>query len=198
MKEFDCNEYIKRLIPYRMKAIDWLNCVARYYQKWDSPQDTDVFVNGKKIITGNQYLILNPSIEVGTIYCRSLLNFLGLTTDKEKCHLKVKESDRPTDIVISDFYIDKNPLPKITVEEALSLYKGDETEAEAALVSVIDKADTFVAHITTGPKMDPEDLNYVEIASRGVPALLCQYFYNRLGLDHPDYKVKHERRQNDS
>ena len=198
MKEFDQDDYIKRLIPYRMYAIDCLNWVARNYHKWDSSQETTVFVNGEKIITGNPNLFINPIIEVGVIHCRSLLNFLGLTTDKEKCHLKVKESARLTDIVISNFSIGNKPLPKVTVEEALSPYKGNKPEAEAALVSVIEKSDTFVAHITTGPKMNREDLNYVEIASREVPALLCQYFYNRLGLDHPDYKVKHERRQNDS
>ncbi len=195
-QSFNHEEYISKHIPYRMQAIDWLNCVVWYISKWQEAKPMVISIDGKEIIRGNHYALTNPSLEIGLIYCRVLLEFLGLRADKTKNRLENWSRKPPDTITIEDFKFEGEPLNKITREDVLSTYPGPLKDAEKALVTVIAHADKAVAHLTTGPSTDPEVLTRYEIASRGVPKIVCQFFYNRLKLPHPDYEIKHTLRNN--
>ncbi|MFZ2325276.1 MAG: hypothetical protein WAW73_00025, partial [Rhodoferax sp.] len=58
-------------------------------------------------------------------------------------------------------------------------------EAEQALLSVFRIANKGLAHLTSSFLASPEETRLLEIASRGVPALIVSYLYTPLGLAAP-------------
>ena len=78
----------------------------------------------------------------------------------------------------------KRRLPTVTPKQAIPKYKGDPAEAERALAAVLHVANKALAQITSAPG-GSIDIDLLEIASRGVPAILTSYFYTPLGLNPP-------------
>ena len=111
----------------------------------------EVYIDGKRCIEGTHYGLTNPSIEIGIIYSRVLLEFLGLCANPAKTGL-VQTKDRKADTIrITDFASDTGPLQKITVQEALVCRAGPCADTELSLVTVLAHADKAVAHLTPGP-----------------------------------------------
>lgn len=65
---------------------------------------------------------------------------------------------------------------------------------ERALARVIHVSNKGLAHSTVGLISDPDDLRLTEIASRGVRALLVNYFYVPLSLNPPAERLTSRRR----
>ena len=105
----------------------------------------------------------------------------GLSTNR----LSQRYGKRPDDVGIEDY-----GLEPVTVAQATSKYDGAAREAENALATVIFTAHKYLAHNTTMllPE-NPQQAQLIEIASRGIPALLDSYFYTPLGLPAPDCVV---------
>jgi|1186.fasta_scaffold628030_1 hypothetical protein len=68
-------------------------------------------------------------------------------------------------------------------------------DAKKALLSVFHITNKGLAHITEDLDNHPEHGRLIEIASRGVPALVISYLYKRLGLEAPNYKINSRRRE---
>jgi hypothetical protein len=77
----------------------------------------------------------------------------------------------------------------VTPDEAIKRYDGGREEAEKALVSVFQITNKELAHFTRDLVDNPEHGTLIEIASRGVPALVISHLYTPLGLPAPDYKL---------
>lgn len=86
------------------------------------------------------------------------------------------------------------PLKKIEVADAVKPYNGDPEEAEKALAYVLHAANKVLAHSTHGFSKSDDASRLIEIAFRGVPTLMVNYFYNPMGLGAPDYEIKGRRR----
>lgn len=184
-------EYTNYIIPYRMKAVGVFHLATRLLQQWDSkPQDLELIINGKPIICGQSTAFTNPTVEAGIIHCRALLEFLGLRCDrKNPSRLCLRNGKQSDDYVIEDFNGSQGTLSKITVEQAVETYDGPKEEAERALAAVIHTANKGLAHMTSGHIIDLSNLKLFEIASRGVPTLVANYFYVARGLDPPTWEV---------
>jgi hypothetical protein len=162
----------------------------RYVIEWDNPKPMEIFFEGRLCVEGLSTGFTNSAIEVGIVHCRSILEFLGIKGDSSNLSkLAVRTNKRKDDLVIEDFSGSKGTLPRVTVQEATSLYQGGSAGAEAALARLICIANKGIAHFTLGPIEDPEDLKLLEIASRGVPTLAINYFYIRMGLVAPSYEI---------
>ena len=173
-----------------MRSISWFLHVLRYTRGWTEPKNMDVYIDGKLCISGNHRGLTNPSVEIGIIYSRVLLEFLGLKANKKKDKLVEVDKRKDDDIGIEDFSSATGPLKKVTVADALACYQGQPADAEAALVTIIAHADKAVAHLTEGPVQDDHTVGLVELGSKGVLALLCRHLYGGLGRAKPDYEIK--------
>ncbi|HSN18577.1 MAG TPA: hypothetical protein VLV87_10260 [Gammaproteobacteria bacterium] len=141
-------------------------------------------------VQGLSTAFTNSNIEAGIIHCRALLEFLGLRCDpRDPSKLIARSGKRDDDFVIEDFVGPAGPLVKVTVEQAIAPYAGPKDEAEKAFASIIHCANKGLAHMTGGHIVDLQDIGLYEIASRGVPVLVSNYFYVALGLPTPDYEL---------
>ena len=192
---FSHDDIINRIIPYRLQAVDAANSAARLRSSWDSPKAMKIYFDEKLRITGNSNAYTNPVLESGLIHCRALLEFLGLRADSKNSNklicrgTKKKNYKNDDDVGIEHFSNSNGPLPLVTPQEAITRYQGSQYEAEAALAGVLHTANKGVAHITSGLDLSASDISHLEIASRGVRALVVSHFYTPLGLLPPAHGV---------
>jgi hypothetical protein len=189
---FSQDDIINRIIPYRLQAVDAANSAARLRSSWDAPKAMKIYFDEKLRITGNSNAYTNPVLESGLIHCRALLDFLGLKADpknSKKLICRDPKKNKEDDAVIERFSNSNGPVPLVTPQEAITRYQGSQSEAEAALAGVLHTANKGVAHITSGLDLSASDISHLEIASRGVRALVVSHFYTPLGLLPPAHGV---------
>ncbi len=174
-----------KIIPYRMKTTSIMNFALRHVDRWPNVRRMTIYFDDELFIEGLSTGFTNAAIESGVINCRALLEFLGLqVTSQNRLAQRLKPRKE------SDVGIEHYNLPMVSASDVIAKYPGDAAEAESALVSIITIANKFLSHNTTSVEIEPPQLHLIEIASRGVPALVTSYFYTRLGLPAPDYKIK--------
>ena len=71
-------ELLRKLIPYRMRAVQTLNYALRLRSCWSEVPPMTICIGGKQVLEGNLNAFTNPAIEAGLVHCRALLEFLGL------------------------------------------------------------------------------------------------------------------------
>jgi hypothetical protein len=181
------DDVLSVLIPQRLDAVATLNLVLRLRSSWGAPKPMKIYFDDQLQITGNSNAFTNPVVEAGLVHCRALLEFLGLRvspTDPTKLMSRGPKTQLD-DWVIEDFSNSAGPLPSVTPRQAISKYTGDPVEAESALATVLHTVNKGLAHITAGLIASTTDIRALEIASRGVPALVVSYVYTPLGLPAP-------------
>lgn len=176
-------EILKQWIPYRLQAIDTLQFAWKWIGESEQQRQVDVVVDGELKIRGNVAAIANPMIEVGIIHARALLEFLGLGAERGK--LITLKKRRPDDLAVEKFSTTAGQLSKVTRSDVLSAYPGPEEEAEQALVAIFEWANKGLAHLTTGVLTHSYTDQHLDIACRGVRALLQNHLYVKLGLNIP-------------
>lgn len=189
---FSHDDIIHRVIPYRLQALDAVNLAIHLKNTWDAPRTMKIYFDEKLCIVGNSSAYMNPVVESGLIHCRALLDFLGLKVDpKDSTKLigRNRKQAQKDDLMIEHFANSLGSLPMVTPEEAISRYQGPKSEAETALASVLHTANKGLAHITSGLEFSATDVQHLEIASRGVRALMQTHFYTPLGLLPPELGV---------
>ena len=102
----------------------------------------------------------------------------------------MSEERRPDDHGIEQI----SGLRKLSIADALAKYPGPEDEAEAALWYVIYLANKGLAHTSRSFTKHDEGSRLLEIAFRGVPVLIANNVYIRLGVEPPSYQVQGRKR----
>lgn len=194
--DYSLTDVLDRYIPHSLASIKALNIALHLQSTLEEAQPMEIFINDQLIIEGNSNAFLNAAIEAGVIHCRSLLEFLGLTSTAGRLQ-NLTRPRRPDDIGIEHFANANGPLPHVSPAQVLSRYPGEATEAEQALLSVFRIANKGLAHLTSSFLASPEDTRLLEIASRGVPALIVNYLYNPLGRSAPESQVSRRPRHTD-
>lgn len=182
------DDIVNCIVPYRLEAIDAANLAARLRSSWDTQKAMKIYFDEKLTITGNSSAYTNPVMESGLIHCRALLDFLGLkvsSKDSTKLVCRDPRKNRNDDVAIEHFKNSNGPLALITPQEAVALYQGKHSEAETALAGVIHTVNKGLAHTSSGLVLSATDISNLEIASRGVRALIEIHFYKPLGLTPP-------------
>lgn len=182
-----------QIIPYRMQAASILNLALRHVEQWPNAPQMSIHFDNELFVEGLSTGFTNAAIESGIVNCRALLEFLGLRAASHTTLTQRPQRGRSDDVGIEDY-----GLPLVTVSEVTAKYPGDAVEAESALASLVTAANKWLAHSTAAVEMDPPQLHLLEIASRGVPALVISYFYTRLGLPAPNYELSFRPRQGDA
>ncbi len=177
------DEVLNQWIPYRLQAIETLQFAWQWVVESDVPLQVDVLVDGKVKLRGNVATIANPMIEAGLIHARALLEFLGLCAFNGK--LKQIRKRLPDDIAVEHFSTSKFPLRIVDPDSALSAYPGPREDAENALVAIFELANKGLAHLTTGELSGSYTDHHLDIACRGIPVLLNNHLYAKLGREVP-------------
>jgi hypothetical protein len=177
------DEVLNLWIPYRLQALKTLQFAWRWIGESETPRRVEVFEEGRLRLRGNVAAIANPMIEVGVIHARALLEFLGLCATNGK--LAQIKKRRPDDIALEHFSTPAVPLSIVTPSEAISAYQGPNDEAESALVAIFEFANKGLAHLTTEALSAEYTDHHLDIACRGIPVLLHNHLYAKLGMQIP-------------
>lgn len=177
------DEVLNQWIPYRLQAIETLQFAWHLVGESEEPRHVEVIVDGNIKLRGNVAAIANPMIEVGIIHARALLEFLGLCAKSGR--LMQIDNRRKDDIAIEQFSTPTIPISIVTPSAALSAYAGPAEEAEKALVAIFEWANKGLAHLTTGILSDQYTDQHLDIACRGIPVLLHNHLYAKLGKHIP-------------
>jgi hypothetical protein len=185
MNEQARKDWLEVHLPYRLQAVDGLRWVCELLLAGDYPTSVEVFFDGRKVITSSSFRFLtNPMLEVGVVFCRVLLEFLGVSLDRSKKHLKQRGSPQPDDVKMEDFGL----LP-ITVEQVRQAPTGPPDQVEEACAYTIFTAHKAVAHLTPGP-VPRSDVVKLHLCSLTVRWLVYEYVYKVLDLPEPRYRLE--------
>jgi len=174
--------YLDHILPYRLYALSTFRLFLSFSEEYSDGGEFECRINGELKIHGSSTAITNPSIEMGIVHSRVLLEFLGLKTNKD---LELIQSQpRKTDVTINSF-----GLPLVTKEQALVPCTEDKASAEKAFVQIITAANKLVTHSTNILELDSEAIESYLMCSKAIPVLFNLYFYNPLGLPMPDIEL---------
>lgn len=195
MDEAARDELLRREVPYRLDAVATLNLAARLLLEWGRSKPMQVLFDGELAIEGTSAALFNPIIEAGLVHCRALLEFVGLKADPSNpLRLMPRRGKRVDDHGIEDFENGAGPLALVTPENAVRRYPGDPAVAESALAFVLSGTNKVLAHITRGAALPDDRLRLIEIASRGVRAIVVSHLYTPLGLSPPELHLSARKR----
>lgn len=176
-------DILERWIPYRLQAIETLQFAWDWTRESDTSRQVKVLVDGKIKIEGNVATVANPMIEAGIIHARALLEFIGLCSINGKLgSIRSRHSD---DIAIEHYSTASFPLEIVNSDDALAAYPGPRHEAETALLAIFALANKELAHLTAGISFSQYTDQHIDIACRGIPVLLHNHLYAKLGREIP-------------
>jgi hypothetical protein len=168
-------EYLDGHIPYRLASLRFCYRVCNL-QKEPHPDYGDELRIGETLsLDEDRPLWLYAVIESGLIYCRVLLEFLGVTRDVQTNTLKNTQKKYKDDVRITDFR-----LERITPKQAISEFSyATPDQIERALCHVFETANKTVAHLTSGPRL-PGTFQSLRLACRVVIDLVLRHLYSPL------------------
>jgi hypothetical protein len=190
MAEFDQTRFLQTDLPYRLNAIAWAVDALEFVRIHKEPRPIKIFVDEKLWIEGTHLALTNPSIEMGIVYSRVVLEFLGLSRAKKTGRLATRKSPREDgDIGIELLSVDSTTLSQLSLADVHACYPGDAADAESALLEVIIHAHKSVAHLTCGPAQNESTFDLLISGCKGVMALTERHVYRALGLKVPNYRI---------
>ena len=175
--------YLDTMLPYRLYALGAFEMALHLVAEFPGGADIECTFDGEPKMQGRSTAITNPSIEMGIVHSRVLLEFLGL---KAKSDTKlVPAKPRATDISIESFDLDK-----VSIEQALAPCNGNQVAAESAIARTLTAANKLVAHSTDVIKIDNDSIESHLMTCKAIPVLFNLYFYQKLGLPMPNCEVE--------
>ena len=178
------DDILERWIPYRLQAIQTLQFAWQWISESQTTRRVEVFVDGRLKLRGNVAALANPMIEAGVIHARALLEFMGLCSSNGR--LSQVASRRRDDIAIEHYSTPTVRLSTVGVADVLATYAGSANDAETALVAIFAMANKGLAHLTLGIATGEYTDEHIDIACRGIPVLLHNHLYAKLGRSVPE------------
>lgn len=186
-------EHARQLIPYRLRSVGTLTLALDYKMKLAKKSvPMKVFFGDELVIDGNPNILINAALEAGLIHSRALLDFMGIRINpKNPQKLKRrKRSQHPDDVVIENFYIDGMPLSRVSVRDIVTTYADLTSDVEGKLAGLISTTNKRLVHSTSIGIDDPVQLQTLKTASEIVPLIVIDFFYKRLGVKPPTYRIE--------
>ena len=104
------DRYIQEILPWRLKALRSARVFLKFVEQYPEGGEYECRVKGLLKLEGKSTAITGPSMEMGLIHSRVLLEFLGLTVTNGTLS---GANERRDDINIESF-----DLPKVTRAQA--------------------------------------------------------------------------------
>ena len=176
--------FVQDRLHYRLYALRIFRSALSLVECYPAGGRFECTVNGKVVMEGTSTAITNPSIEMGLIHSRVLLEFLGLRIIEGQRLGEHTERKHKDDINIESF-----SLPVVTRDQALSRCRDDKEMAEASFVKTVTAANKMVAHLTGVMDQGSEAVNSYLMCCDAIPALFKQYFYKPLEIPFPNIDI---------
>ncbi len=172
-------------LPYRLTHLDMLCWACEVILAGERPSDVRITFDGlTKLKQTSVSFLTNALVEAGLLYCRVLLNFLGIYLDRGTQQLaKIKNPG-----VHDNFSIVKLGLPSVTLGNLRLAPTGSSREVEESCQLTLLATNKGVAHFTvsTTPRSQAEDALR---CAKTVMWLTEEYVYKRIGRAIPFYKL---------
>jgi hypothetical protein len=187
----DPTPYIEEFLPYKLNAVHQLELGLLRHMEWLDKglrPKIEIKFDDKTSIVGNSNAYINPLIESGILHIRSLLEFIGLKSDKQGVALMQVQRRNDDDVGVEHLKINGQVLKMIDVKK-LRIEMADQADLVLSSLSfVIWLANKFVAHFTTIINLDIETLDKILVASKATPLIIINHVYAAQGLSIPTYK----------
>lgn len=169
-------QYLIGHIPYRLQLLRLCHYLCSRRLMPDPIWGLELPIGVALMLDRNDSLD-NPILESGLIYCRVLLEFLGIKLKTRTGQLsEIKGKKNGDDVFITDF-----DLKPISVAQATGTFLcASPPVVAAALVNVIENANKTVAHLTSGPN-PPATYPCLKLACLVVTNLVHRHVYLALG-----------------
>lgn len=168
-------------IPYRLEAIGAMQWACDLLISRHTPEKVQLHFDDQVVVkSGSFRFFTNPILEIGSVYSRVLLEFLGITASRSKnCLVEV---DRR---VAGDVGIENFPnLSRLSTANVLNAPFGQSEEIERACITTIAVANKAVAHLTKGGAA--HSVADLRLCSQVVPWLILKHVYEPLGAPRPE------------
>ncbi|HUS59291.1 MAG TPA: hypothetical protein VM141_11625 [Planctomycetota bacterium] len=198
MDEEQQREFLDNHIPYRITAVDFMGHACDLVTSGRADRPAVVVIDGQKELEASKCRFLtNPVIETGAIFCRVLLEFLGVKLGKDmqlvsRCSNKKngEPNKKNDDVFIEDFRLNGCPLTRVSPETILSTRGfGSEEAIKRACITAIHVPNKAVAHLTSGLE-ERDTLEDLRLCSKLIPYLVAKHLYEALEYPVPPYGVK--------
>lgn len=130
----------------------------------------------------------NPMVAAGYVHARALLEFMGVSA-KDGNLIQVKRR-HSTDVAIEHYSVAGVSLERVSLNECLGAINMPDAIAEWALVAIVEIANKFYAHVTTGEVIVMAMDRQVRVALDGVLVLLHNHLFSKLQIVKPIAFVK--------
>jgi hypothetical protein len=176
---------LNTVLPYRMHCLYALHmAIELKVRGLGAARGQFQVIDGDRTrAEGSAAGVINPWLEIGVIHGRALLEFLGLSVTEGRLAGPPKNKRK------SDWYITDLGLEVVTPDRAIASYQGDAAEAEQSLVSIMTYANKSIAHLTVPADPVQYGTDRVQIAARGIHALVAGYVYGRLNRQRPEWGI---------
>ena len=172
-------------VEYGLKHVDGLCWLCTCLIDGVPSGDLTISVGDKMLVRRPSFAVLQNSLaEAGLIYCRKLLDFLGLKIDRNCSSLKARSAPYSDDTV----GIEDLGLPRLDIAQLSVAPLGSGDAIQAACEHTIRSANKGVAHFTED-RGDRAEEKPVLLCGQAVAWLVAEYVYKPLDVSLPEYRV---------
>jgi hypothetical protein len=181
----DIEDYLTRLLPHRLDALAIAVSMLKLRLKWGEPKSMQIFVEGRLHFEGSTALFINPTLEIGALHARALLEFIGLKV-KDGLLLQVDPKTRQhDDAAIETISGLAGVLPLVSPEDVGAIHPDDSEAAKRAIAQLIVATHKGLAHTSATYFSNPMNAQDVLLALELTQRLVEQYVYSPLGRQRP-------------
>lgn len=172
-------EIVDTWLPARTEALQDMLWILDLSDKFGRDVPIQLHIKDGPTFQSNIALIANPMVAAGYVHARALLEFIGISAKDGK--LIQIQRRRPSDVAIEHYSISGNALKKVSLDEVYAAINMPQPVVEWAIVTAIETANKFFAHVTTGEVLTMAMDHQVRIALRGILILLQNHLFAKLG-----------------
>lgn len=186
----DIEDYLTRLLPHRLDALAIAVLMLKFRLKWEEPKSMQIFVDGRLQFEGSTTLFTNPTVEIGVLHARALLEFIGLKANKDGLLRQVDPKSRQLDdAAIERITGPTGALPLVSPEDVGAILPNNSEVAKHAIVNLIVAAHKGLAHTSATYFANPRNAQDIMLALELTQKLVEKHVYSPLGRQRPPVPV---------
>ena len=175
----ELEEMLKEHLPYRLGHLDGLRWASQVVMRRIVNSKICLSLNGvNPICFSKARPLTNPLFETGILYCRVLLNFLGIKHDNGKL-IPITQHN--------DLTIEKFGLQFITIDELISAPTGSPEKIKQGCINTLFSASKAVAHFKNKEARLKSEDSF--LCATTTMWLTEEYVYKKLGRPVPSYRI---------